>query len=426
MPLFRYTATNSDGTPVDGVIEAADMESAKAALSRQGLSVESVTAATSTGASVPASGATASASSAASGSQVPPSHSQTAASLSVSERVEVLGQLGVMMDSGLPLSVGLRTLAEETGKPALRRSFVEMSSRLDAGRPLDDVVREFGNAMPDWLLQMIRSGTESGTLTRSVAHYVQFTRLRNRLRGRVLTALAYPFILLAVLGAISVGLFGYLLPQFKQIFEGFGVELPAVTLVLIQLSDFTLFFLTNAVVTVPVALLIVLGGSVAFRAIVGPATTRRVVYEIPLLGRALKLTGLSEFCHLLALLIENRVPLPRALSLVGSAMRDPCLSQCADDAAHFVERGESLAAAQARLPNLPVELLRIPGWDQPDESLPQALRASGEIFASQCDVNARAMAGAATPVVILLIGALAIITVGGLFMPLIKLLNDLS
>jgi type II secretory pathway component PulF len=408
MPTFRYTATNSDGTPVDGVIDAVDAASARAALAGRGLAVELI---------------------------VPTEPDRIGASgqlghhepsFTRGEQVEVLGQLGSVMSAGLPLSVGLRTLAEETRSKGLKSAFTKMGTQLDEGRPLDDVVTEFSTAMPPWLLQMIRSGTESGTLARSVAHYVHFTRLKNQLRRRVITALTYPAILAGLLLLISIALFGYLMPQFKAIFVGFGVELPALTVALIAASDLTVFLLRNVVITVPVALLVLWGGAVLLRSIAGPATARRFTYEIPLIGRALKLTALSEFCHLLALLIENRIPLPQALTLVGSAMTDPCLAQCADDAAYFVERGESLADVQGRLPNVPVELLRVPGWDQPDDSLPQGLRASGEIFASQCDVNARAMAGAATPVVVLTVGVLAFVTVIGLFMPLIKLVNDLS
>jgi type II secretory pathway component PulF len=411
MPTFRYKATNSDGTPTDGVIDADDAASARAVLLERGLTVEQV---------APESDAQTRDGDASAN----PSHSEP--SFTAREQVEVLGQLGSAMNAGLPLSVGLRTLAEETRSTRLKSAFTDMGTQLDEGRPLDDVVTDFSKAMPAWLLQMIRSGRESGTLAHSVAHYIHFTRLRNRLRGRVIAALIYPGILLGVLFLIAVALFGYLLPQFKSLFEAFGVELPSLTVALIAASDLTVFLLENAVVTVPVVLLVLWGGAVFLRSVVGPATARRFAYEIPLVGRALKLTGLSEFCHLLALLIENRIPLPQALTLVGSAMTDPCLAQCADDAAYFVERGESLADVQARMPNVPVELLRVPGWDQPDESLPHGLRASGEIFASQCDVNARAMAGAATPIVVLSVGVLAIVTVIGLFMPLIKLVNDLS
>ena len=408
MPTFRYTATNYDGSPADGVIDAADAASARAALLERGLTVDVLAPAE-------------------------PLRDASSEQLdcrqplfSAAGQVDVLGQLGSVMKAGLPLSVGLRTLAEETRSKRLKSAFATMGTQLDEGRPLDDVVTEFSTAMPGWLLQMIRSGTESGTLARSVAHYVHFTRLKNQLRRRVVAALTYPAILIGLLLVISIALFGYLMPQFKAIFEGFGVELPALTIALIAASDLTVFLLRNAVITVPVILLVLWGGAVLLRSVVGPATARRFTYEIPLIGRALKLTALSEFCHLLGLLIENRIPLPQALTLVGSAMTDPCLAQCADDAAYFVERGESLAAVQGRLPNVPVELLRVPGWDQPDDSLPQGLRASGEIFASQCDVNARAMAGAATPVVVLTVGVLAFVTVIGLFMPLIKLVNDLS
>lgn len=414
MPRFHYTATDASGAAVDGFIDAASADEAAALLQRRELRVNTLRQ---------------TASDASAGSDDVPSDSRDHSPHA--DAVHRRGPAGsgdgkVEPERELPLSVGLRTLSEESVNRSLRRTFARMSEELENGQPLEDVVARCRGTMPDWLAHMIHSGTESGTLTRSVAHYVHFTRLRNRLRGRVITALLYPGIMLSLLVLISIGMFGFLLPQFKNIYEGFGVELPPLTLLLIDISDLFVFFLTHAVITVPVTVLLCGGGIVMLRALAGPALTRRVAYEIPLLGRIIKLTGLSEFCHLLALLIENRVPLPQALMLVATAMRDPCLSQCAEDASRLVEQGLSPASLQARVANMPVELVRVPGWGHPDESLPQSLRSSGEIFAAQCDVNARAMAGAATPVVVLTVGILAIVTLVGLFMPLIKLLNDLS
>lgn len=411
MPQFRYTAVDADGTPIDGVIDAVDQQAAHQMLTERGVTVELIVEADTAAASENV--------------QTPAVNGN--ARLRPADNVEVVGQMGSLMEAGLPLSVGLRTLAEETARSSQERSrtLQSMSDRIDAGESLDTVMADASRSLPDWLAQMLHSGTESQTLTQSVQHYVRFTRLRNSLRGSAIAALAYPLILIVVSLAIFLGLFGWVVPQFTVILDDFGVELPGVTVLLVAIGRICGVLLSHLGYVV-VGLLFAVAAVVTLRMIAGPATARRLLYEVPLIGRAVKLTALCEFCHLLAMLIENRVPMPRALSLVSSAMSDPCLSQCAADAARLVEQGESLSEIRARVPHMPVELLRIPGFDQPDESLPEALRTSSEIFAVQCTVSTRAMAGAATPVVIVVVGGLTVVTVVGLFMPLIKLLNDLS
>ncbi len=411
MPHFRYTATDAAGTPIDGVIEAGDEQTAQEALKARGVTVELIVA-------------IGTAAEAGQGQRSPTSPSGR---LRVTDNVEVIGQMGSLMEAGLPLSVGLRTLAEEIKDSSGQRSrtLQEMSDRIDAGESLDAVMADASRTLPEWLAQMLHSGTESQTLTQSVQHYVRFTRLRNSLRSSAVAALAYPTLLIVASLVVFFGLFGWIVPEFTAIFEGFGVELPGVTLLLISIGRLFIA-LMNHFPYVLVGLLILLAVIAGVRVIAGPAATRRMLYEVPLIGRVAKLTALCEFCNLLAMLVENRVPLPRALSLVSSAMSDPCLSQCAADAARLVEQGEPLSAVRQKVRHLPVELLRIPGFDQPDESFPEALRTSSEIFAVQCNVSTRAMAGAATPVVIVVVGGVTLITVVGLFMPLIKLLNDLS
>ena len=439
MPHFRYTATDSRGEPVDGHIEADDQVSARKALADQGLTVELLVAEDDSSSKTAAS----------------PSVPSSEFGMSGRDHIEVIGQMGAMMDAGLPLSVGLRTLAEELNEsskswllwyfsrvkvPFVRsaartevrearsrsQTLLAMSTRLDEGESLDNVINDASGSLPEWLQQMLRSGIESHTLTQSVQHYVRFTRLRHSLRGKVAAAMAYPAILTIVSLAICCGLLALVIPQFRVLFEGFGVELPAITQMMIGLSDVCIWMMENFVSVIVIAVILMGLGFGVFRLVAGPATARRVIYELPMIGKTIKLRSLCEFCHLLALLIENRIPLPRALSLVATATSDPCLSQCADDAARYVEQGESLGSLRHLIPQMPPELSRIPGWDSPDESLPQALRASSDIFAAQCGVTARAMAGAATPILITIVGCGVAMTVIGMFMPLIKLLNDLS
>jgi type II secretory pathway component PulF len=162
------------------------------------------------------------------------------------------------------------------------------------------------------------------------------------------------------------------------------------------------------------------------KSVFGSAGVRRLVYQIPLLGQVFKQSALAEFAQLLALMIEARIPLPEALRLVGGAVRDPNLSEGASVAAKMIEAGDSFGDLRGVVREIPDELLRIPGWGSNDSSLVESLRVSSEVFSSQSEISGRSLAGMVTPATVLVAGGMIGLTVIGLFLPLIKLLNDLS
>ena len=238
--------------------------------------------------------------------------------------------------------------------------------------------------------------------------------------------MVYPVILLVAGLAVCVFLCHLVIPDFREIFEGFGTDLPKITELILALSS----VVEEMVLYWPLTLLFFWGSVIAVwllsKLIFGAAGVRRLVYQIPLMGRVFKQSALAEFSQLLALMIEARMPLPEALKLVGGAVRDPNLSEGAFLAAKLIEAGDSFTDLRGVVRGIPDELLRVPGWGNNDSSLVESLRVSSEVFALQSEITGRSLAGMATPATVIIAGGMIGITVIALFMPLIKLLNDLS
>jgi type II secretory pathway component PulF len=412
MSQYQYTSSDENGERQSGFIEAGSEATARELLAQQGISAASIEV-------------------------VDPdqdnfgkleTQNEQAASFGMTsdEHVEVVGQIGHLVSAGLPLAAGLRTLSEEVPSKRLRKVFDRLSEGLDRGETLEDVLKSESSDIPDWLAAVFEAGTRSGRLSECIQHFIEFSRLRAGIRIKLIISMVYPAILLVAGMAISAFLCCLVISDFRVIFEGFGTDLPKITEMILALSS----VVEGLVLYWPMTLLVgwtsVLAVWFLSTLVFGTAGVRRLVYRIPLLGRVFKQSALAEFSQLLAIMIEARMPMPAALKLVGGAVRDPNLSQGAYRAAKLIEAGNSMSDLRGVVCEIPDELLRVPGWGHNDSSLAESLRVSSEVFALQSEISGRSLAGMATPGAVIIAGGIISVTVIALFMPLVKLLNDLS
>ena len=408
MPQYQYTSSDENGELRLGFIEAGSEESARDLLAEQGIVAESVELA------------------AASEADPESRSSDDSVWVTTDEHVEVVGQIGHLVSAGLPLAAGLRTLSEEVPSKRLRKVFDRLSAGLDRGETLEDVLKSESSDLPDWLAAVFEAGTKSGRLPECIQHFIEFSRLRAGIRVKLIISMVYPAILLVVGMVVCGFLCSMVIPDFRSIFEGFGTELPKLTEMVLTLSS----VVEDMVHYWPMTLFLFWASVLAVwflsKLVLGTAGVRRLIYQIPLLGRVFKQSALAEFSQLLALMIEARMPLPEALKLVGGAVRDPNLSEGAFLSAKLIEAGDSFTDLRGVVREIPDELLRVPGWGNNDSSLVESLRVSSEVFALQSEISGRSLAGMATPGAVIIAGGMIGLTVLALFMPLIKLLNDLS
>ena len=118
-----------------------------------------------------------------------------------------------------------------------------------------------------------------------------------------------------------------------------------------------------------------------------PATARSLATFVPLLGGVWRWTSLAEFCHLLALLLEHRLPMPEALRLAGEGVQDSRIESTTRSMAEAVEDGKTLAQAMASRGVFPPRLPRLLRWAENQGSLPEVLHMAGDMFAARASAH---------------------------------------
>jgi type IV pilus assembly protein PilC len=405
MPRYRYLAIDSRGKRVSGELDAADPDALVSQVTSAGLRIENIEMLDPT-AEIDLPG-------------IPESPARPA--LSAAQTIEIGGHIAELAGAGLPLESGLAAIAPELPHGRARRVLRGLVRRLRAGDDLSHALAAEG--APPELRALIRAGARAGRIGEVLEQYVSHTQGLNDLRWRLAMGLAYPLLLLAATGALAALMFCYIIPQFTAIFADFGIELPFLTVALVQVSRVATRYGVWIVLGVTAGLTVL---TVVATMSLGPVGTRMVICRIPGLGPILRWSALSRFSHLMSILVRYRVPLPESLELSGNACGDAELRHGCRHLAASVRNGEPLSLASPGAAVFPRSFIQALVWSRNHASFPEALGAVGDLFASRARTLIPWLVSILAPLLVLFVGLVIGLIVIALFMPLIQLLNSLS
>lgn len=415
MPTYKYTVNDPLGQIREGTITAPTPEEAARLLREEQdctvLKIEEQSTGTS---------------STAEASQQNAESKSTATPAGAGQTAALTSQLATITTGQLPLEQGLRMMAEETRfhNPLLSWRLSGRVNRLadllEAGYPLDDAIRRAGG--PADLAAIIRAGMAAGNTGKALSMYVVGTRKRLALLVQLTLGIQYPLILTTLALCLIMVFLLNIVPNFKDIFIGFGIELPSATIALISLSDILIHFKILHVL----AFLFLSALVGLFIASFPSRHTRNWATYMPIWGPIVSATSMSHFAHTLAFMAENEVQLPEALRIAGDGVRDASIRKVSHLWAENLEAGQTLTAGASRIRGLPAEFLERLAGQQDSRFLARALHGLGDMYEDRARVRVATLVALTEPIVIILTCAIFLFGIFALFFPLIQLMNDLT
>lgn len=442
MPRYRYKALNRWGDPLRGDRDAVDVETLRAALAGEGLELREADlipdeyaprgepeppepSGLGYDAASPSAGpAAAQPWGEGIGPELPEDLVLPGAdTLTVDEARELADQLAGLTAAGLPLHSGLRAAAEEVRDSPLRRALVDLSDRLESGVAPELAIEQAGTRLPGHLRGLVLAAARSGKIGNVLGEFVRYAHAGAALRRSLWLGIAYPLMLVAFLGLVFLFASVVVIPGFKRIYTDFGVDLPAITFLLIRVSDAVLERGPALLVTSLAGALVLW---VAARLLLDRASRRRILCRIPLIGPLWRWTSLAEFSHYLGLLVDSDLTLVRALPLAARGARDPELEAACEQVAAQVAGGRTLAEALSWWNAIPGGLVKLLKWSEGQQTLGEALHMAGSMFEARARSQAEFVGAVSVVVSVVLVIWGAGLLVTALFLPLVQLISALS
>lgn len=421
MAEFSYKARRRSGELVEGVIDVTDRPAALMQIQRLGLfpiAVES--AKTSAAGAGRAAGQKLDLM-----SYLPPTlraQLQQKRKPKMQELATFTNQMANLLQSGMPLTVALNSMThlESKGIPAdVSRN---LKQEVTEGRSLSDAMAKQRHIFSDLYINMVRAGEQSGSLVevlRRMAHHLQqFAEVQAKFKS----ALIYPAMVICVGAGIVLFFMFFMMPRFMEIFNGFGVELPLPTRMLISASKYFInyWWVLGAVLLVAVIL---------FKRFQTSAEGARKIDEwkmkAPVVGKVVKLNLFAQFARTLGTLLQNGVPVLTALKITEEVLANRLIKEAIAKTRDAVTDGKTLAhpLGQSRLfPQLMVDLVRI-GEETGD--VPGALNNLADTYESELQIGLRLMTQLIEPLLIIIMAMVVGFLLVSILLPLFQLISQI-
>ncbi len=332
-------------------------------------------------------------------------------------------QLASLASAGLCLDAGLRQLGKDVQSPRLRRVLNEVADDIERGLPLDQALEKHAEQIPSLYGRVVRAGVQSGQLPGTLLNLSHHLRLIAETRRLVVEALAYPVIVLGLaLGMVCVIMI-VLVPQFEEIFDDFGTQLPVITLALLALARRAPELLIG--LGIAVAALIALWFMSRLSSY-GRMGREKLILAIPALGSVIRNSIRARFLRAMAFSVRNGIPLPEAMRLSADATASPAASRDAHRIAGRVEQGESVFTACQQTSLIPPMFGYVVEVNTDRDNLEAGLGQLSEAYESRAVHSQSLLRGWLAPLAVIAVGVVVGICILALFMPFLALFQSIA
>lgn len=428
MPTYQYEALNSAGKPQKGTVEAASSEEAIQRIKGQGYFPTSVREQKVKGAGPGGRAAT----------KVKKKKKRgdlSALSIGgVSQKKLTLftRQLSTLQDAGLPLLRSLQIL-EQQQKPGLLKSILAgVAEDVEAGSTLSDAMAKHPKAFDRLYCKMVNAGEIGGVLDLILQRLANFMEKAQRLRRRIIGAMIYPVVVICIAVLIVTGIMYFVIPKFQEIFKDFDVELPNLTIWLIDASMWVAGK-ASPDQTIPGWVWIVCSPFIVFlffklirKTGPGRAATDILRIKVPVVGGLVKKTAIARFTRTLGTLISAGVPILEAIMITRDTSGNYVYEQALTKVHDSIREGETFAGPLREAKVCDAIVVNMIDVGEETGDLDTMLMKIADNYDEEVDVAVQALLSLLEPMLVVLLGGIVGTIVLALFLPLVKMIESVS
>jgi len=317
-----------------------------------------------------------------------------------------------------PLEESLRTITRQTEQESVRAIVAQVHAGVVEGRRLADSMARAPKSFPPLYRAMVAAGESSGTLPTILDRLAALLERQAEIRGKLITALAYPSILALVALGVVTALMMFVVPQVVEQFDNVGQQLPLLTRFVIALSDFLVGYWWVMLLVVAAA------GFLGWRAL--KDETLRLAFDswllrIPLLGRLLRDLHAARMARTLGTMVASRLPLLEGLTLTAGTIHNRRLKRASDEIVDNIRGGGSLSAAMRRAGVFPPLLTYLAASGEAAGRLDEMLERAADYLEREFDRFTATALSLLEPAIIVVMGGIVATIVLAILLPILQL-----
>ena len=339
-------------------------------------------------------------------------------------------QLATLIDAGLPLLRSLTVLAKQEKDLVLQKTIHSLADAVQGGSTFSESMAQHPLIFNKLYVNMVKAGELGGVLELVLNRLAEFQEKAQKVKNKVVSAMAYPVIVLIIAILIMVFLMAFIVPKFQQIFTDMlgGKPLPGITRAVISVSEIVqkMFVPPYLWITIAAIIGVVVGFKVMNSSAGGRAFMDKVLLKTPLFGDLLRKGAISRFSRTLGTLVTSGVPILQALNITRDTAGNVVVADAVSKVHDAVKEGESIVQPLEASGVFPPMVISMVDVGEETGQLPEMLLKIAEVYDDEVDNAVDGLTSLLEPIMIVLLALIVGTIVIALFMPLIEIIKQMG
>jgi type IV pilus assembly protein PilC len=328
-------------------------------------------------------------------------------------------QLATMIQSGIPLIQSFDIVSKGQSNERMSKLIDTIKLNVESGGTLAESLAKHPEHFNELFCNLVDAGEQSGSLEMMLDNVATYKEKVDSIKRKIKKALYYPIAVLMVAFLVSAALLIYVVPQFEDLFKGFGADLPAMTRVVVQLSEamqaywYIIFSVVGG-----------LGYAFVYFKKHSPKfayTIDRISLKVPIIGSILKKASIARFARTLSITFAAGMPLIDALKSVAGATGNILYTNATIAIRDEVVTGSQMQSAMNKtgmFPNMVVQMVAI---GEESGNIESMLSKVADFYEEEVDTAVDSLSSLIEPLIMVVIGGLVGGLVIAMYLPIFKL-----
>ncbi|WDF50178.1 type II secretion system F family protein [Paenibacillus sp. KACC 21273] len=331
-------------------------------------------------------------------------------------------QFSTLIRAGVTILDATRILAEQTESKVLRKTLQDVYASLMRGIALSQAMQEHRKVFPALFISMLRAGEESGDLEGTLDRLAVYFEKRHGTREKIKSALTYPVTVGLLAVAVTVYLLAAIIPQFVNMFASMNAQLPAITVIVLSLSN---SLQKQWYIWVLVLLLMIISYIIVQRSERGAYWIDYAKLKVPIFGKLNQKGSIAQFARTFSSLYASSVPILQALSIVEEVAGNKVIEGYLRQAGDSLRKGNPLSEPLKKAWVFPPMVTQMIAIGEETGALDQMLGKVADFYEMDVDNTVDRLKSLLEPLLITFLSAIVGIIVAAIMLPMFSLYNNL-
>jgi type IV pilus assembly protein PilC len=343
--------------------------------------------------------------------------------IKIADLAQFCRQFSIMLEAGISIAGALDVLRDQTVNPTLKDCLNDIYNNIQKGISLSSVMRSFPDIFPPILLSMVEAGEVSGQLdrvfTRMAEHFEKEHKQMQKLKG----AMTYPVIVFFIAVLVVVIMVVKVIPTFGEALTGMNVELPKLTQIMLNISN---FFTTYWYLVLFALVVLIIGIKMMSKTDKGKNLLDKIMLKFPIVTDVIKTMMTARLSRALGTLLSSGVLMLESLEITRRVLNNSILIEKMDKAIESVKQGRSLTQSITEMQYFPPLVLSMLKTGEEAGNLDETLEKAANFYEDQTGEKIQKLMTFIEPLIMIGLGGVVAFIIFSVLYPMLSVYQNIG